>query len=324
MIDNIENIIDYINRSNDFIVTSHISPDGDNIGSTLSMYNSLKKLKKNVYYVLDDTPPKNLEFLLKDVNILKSNEFNIDKFNIISLDCGDRKRICLSDEIKDKAQKIICIDHHASNDKYGDLNYIDTNASSTCELVYNVLVAYNKKYNIDLIDENIATFLYTGLVTDTGNFMYSNTHPTSFDMAKNLLLKGAKKESIIQNIFQSNSANYYKLLGEALNTLDIIDNKVACISINKEMLKRNIISFNDVDGITSYTRDIEGVEVGILLKEKKDNEIKVSLRSKSYVDVSKIAQSFGGGGHIKAAGCTIYDTIENAKKKIIESVLKTI
>lgn len=324
MIDNIENIIDYINRSNDFIVTSHISPDGDNIGSTLSMYNSLKKLKKNVYYVLDDTPPKNLEFLLKDVNILKSNEFNIDKFNIISLDCGDRKRICLSDEIKDKAQKIICIDHHASNDKYGDLNYIDTNASSTCELVYNVLVAYNKKYNIDLIDENIATFLYTGLVTDTGNFMYSNTHPTSFDMAKNLLLKGAKKESIIQNIFQSNSANYYKLLGEALNTLDIIDNKVACISINKEMLKRNIISFNDVDGITSYTRDIEGVEVGILLKEKKDNEIKVSLRSKSYVDVSKIAQSFGGGGHIKAAGCTIYDSIENAKKKIIESVLKTI
>ena len=324
MIDNIENIIDYINRSNDFIVTSHISPDGDNIGSTLSMYNSLKKLKKNVYYVLDDTPPKNLEFLLKDVNILKSNEFNIDKFNIISLDCGDRKRICLSDEIKDKAQKIICIDHHASNDKYGDLNYIDTNASSTCELVYNVLVAYNKKYNIDLIDENIATFLYTGLVTDTGNFMYSNTHQTSFDMAKNLLLKGAKKENIIQNIFQSNSANYYKLLGEALNTLDIIDNKVACISINKEMLKRNIISFNDVDGITSYTRDIEGVEVGILLKEKKDNEIKVSLRSKSYVDVSKIAQSFGGGGHIKAAGCTIYDTIENTKKKIIDSVLKTI
>ena len=324
MIDNIENIIDYINRSNDFIVTSHISPDGDNIGSTLSMYNSLKKLKKNVYYVLDDTPPKNLEFLLKDVNILKSNEFNIDKFNIISLDCGDRKRICLSDEIKDKAQKIICIDHHASNDKYGDFNYIDTSASSTCELVYNVLVAYNKKYNIDLIDENIATFLYTGLVTDTGNFMYSNTHPTSFDMAKNLLLKGAKKENIIQNIFQSNSANYYKLLGEALNTLDIIDNKVACISINKEMLKRNIISFNDVDGITSYTRDIEGVEVGILLKEKKDNEIKVSLRSKSYVDVSKIAQSFGGGGHIKAAGCTIYDTIENTKKKIIDSVLKTI
>lgn len=324
MIDNIENIIDYINRSNDFIVTSHISPDGDNIGSTLSMYNSLKKLKKNVYYVLDDTPPKNLEFLLKDVNILKSNEFNIDKFNIISLDCGDRKRICLSDEIKDKAQKIICIDHHASNDKYGDLNYIDTNASSTCELVYNVLVAYNKKYNIDLIDENIATFLYTGLVTDTGNFMYSNTHPTSFDMAKNLLLKGAKKENIIQNIFQSNSANYYKLLGEALNTLDIINNKVACISITKEMLKRNIISFNDVDGITSYTRDIEGIEVGILLKEKKDNEIKVSLRSKSYVDVSKIAQSFGGGGHIKAAGCTIYDSIENAKKKIIESVLKTI
>lgn len=324
MITNIENIIDYINGSNDFVVTSHISPDGDNIGSTLSMYYSLKKLGKNVSYVLDDTPPKNLSFLLKDINILKSNEFNEDKFNIISLDCGDRKRICISDELKDKAQNIICIDHHASNDAYGDFNYIDIDASSTCELVYNVLVSYNEKYNVDLIDQNIATFLYTGLVTDTGNFMYSNTHPSSFDMAKNLLLKGAKKESIIQNVFQSNPANYYKLLGEALNTLDIVNEKVACIAITKEMLKRNVISFNDVDGVTSYTRDIEGVEVGILLKEKKENEVKVSLRSKSYVDVSKIAQSFGGGGHIRAAGCTIYDSVENAKKKVMDAVLKTI
>ena len=90
------------------------------------------------------------------------------------------------------------------------------------------------------------------------------------------------------------------------------------------MLKRNVISFNDVDGINSYTRDIEGVEVGILLKEKKENEVKVSLRSKNYVDVSKLAQSFNGGGHIRAAGCTIYSSIEDAKKKIVEAVVKAV
>ena len=159
-------------------------------------------------------------------------------------------------------------------------------------------------------------------MTDTGNFVYSNAHPSSFDMAKELLLKGAKKQTIIQRVFQSNPYNYYKLLGEALNTLDIVDGKISSIMITKDMLKRNVISFNDVEGISSYTRDIDGVEVGILLKEKKENEIKVSFRSKSYIDVSKIAQSFGGGGHVRASGCTIYSSIEDAKKQIVEAVLK--
>ena len=321
---NIDNIIDYINGSNYFVVTSHISPDGDNIGSTLSMYYALNKLGKNVFYVLDDNPPLNLRFLLKDIKVLRSEEFKLEDYSIIALDCGDKKRICLSDEIINNSKKLICIDHHASNDHYGDFNYIDIDASSTCELVYNFLKRFSEVNNLNIIDEKIATCLYTGLVTDTGNFAYANTHPSSFEMAKDLLLTGAKKEEIIQNVFQSNPYNYYKLLGEALNTLEIVDNKVSSIMITKEMLKRNVISFNDVDGITSYTRDIEGVEVGILLKEKKENEVKVSLRSKNYVNVSEIAKTFNGGGHIRAAGCTIYDSIENAKEKVLKEVLKSI
>ena len=322
MKNNIESIVKYLKGSNDdFIVTSHISPDGDNIGSTLSMYYTLNKLGKNVYYVLDDNPPQNLKFLVENVNILKSEEVSLTNYNIVALDCGDKNRICLSKELVDNAKSIICIDHHVSNDHYGDFNYIDTEASSTCELVYNILVEYEKSEDIKIIDENIATYLYTGLLTDTGNFIYSNTHPSSFEMAKDLLLKGAKKDIIIQKVFQSNPYNYYKLLGEALNTLDIVDGKIASIMITKEMLKRNVISFNDVDGITSYTRDIDGVEVGILLKEKKENEVKVSLRSKTYVDVSKIAQGFGGGGHVRASGCTIYSSVEDAKKQVIEAVV---
>lgn len=324
MINNIDNIIKYINGSNDFVVTSHLSPDGDNIGSTLAMYYSLQKLGKNVNYVLDDNTPLNLRFLVEGVNILKSNEFSMENYTLISLDCGDIPRICVIDEIKNNAQRLICIDHHASNESYGDLNYIDVDGSSTCELVYNLFVRMSEVSGIDLIDEKVATALYTGLVTDTGNFSYSNAHASSFEMANKLLIAGAKRDTIIQNIFQSNPYNYYKLLGEALNTLEIIDNKVASIVITKEMLKRNCISFNDTDGITPYTRDIEGVEVGILLKEKKENEVKVSLRSKNYVDVSKIAKVFGGGGHIKASGCTIYDSIENAKAKVLEQVLKSI
>ncbi|MGL5348072.1 MAG: DHH family phosphoesterase [Peptostreptococcaceae bacterium] len=324
MINNIDNIIEFINGSNDFVVTSHISPDGDNIGSTLSIYYSLIKLGKNVFYVLDDNSPQNLKFLLEGINILRSEEFKEESYSIIALDCGDKRRICVDEQIINNANKIVCIDHHASNDYYGDFNYIDIEASSTCELVYNLLKRFNEKENLDLIDEKTATCLYTGLVTDTGNFAYSSTHPSSFEMAKDLLILGAKRNEIIQNVFQSNPYNYYKLLGEALNTLDIVGTKVASITVTKEMLKRNVISFNDVDGITSYTRDIEGVEVGILIKEKKENEVKISLRSKNYVDVSEIAKKFNGGGHIRAAGCTIYDSVENAKKMVLEEVLKSI
>ncbi|MDR1774158.1 MAG: bifunctional oligoribonuclease/PAP phosphatase NrnA, partial [Clostridioides sp.] len=167
-------------------------------------------------------------------------------------------------------------------------------------------------------------YLYTGIATDTGNFSYPSADEETFEIARDLLIEGADKDSININVFQSNSSDYYKLLGEALGTLEIFESKVSCIYLTQDMLARNNISFNDVDAITPYTRNIKGVEVGILVKQKGENEIKVSLRSKSYFDVSKVAKIFGGGGHVRASGCTINDTVENAKKKIIKEVLKNI
>lgn len=324
---NIDTIIKYIHGSNDFVVTSHINPDGDNIGSTLSMYYFLKKINKRVYYVMDDSMPLNMRFLIKDINIINSNQFkelNIKDYNLITLDCGDKNRICVDNDIKNSCIKLINIDHHASNDCYGDLNYVVAEASSTCELVYNLLIRNEEVNNNKSIDENIATALYTGLITDTGKLTYSNTHASSFDMAKRLLISGADTQKVVQNVFGSNSFNFYKLLGESLNTLEIINTKVAIMMVTKDMLEKYNIDFNDIDGIVPYARDIENVEIGILLKEKNNNEIKVSLRSKSFADVSRVAKVFGGGGHIRAAGCTINDNIENAKTKIIEEALKEI
>ncbi|CEP90618.1 RNA-binding protein [[Clostridium] sordellii] len=326
MLNNIKNIIKAIREGNNFIVTSHYSPDGDNIGSTLSMYYTLKKLGKKVYYVLDDSIPLNLTFLVKDIKILKSEEMNenLNDYTLISLDCGDFNRICVSESIKKSVKQLICIDHHASNNNYGDLNYINPNESSTCELVYNLLKEFSKEMGEQILDEDISTYLYTGLLTDTGNFSYSNTNPSSYLMAYDLVNLGAKKDLIIQKIFQSNTYNYYKLLGEALDTLEIVDKKIASMMLTIDMLERNEISFNDADGVTSYTRDIDGVEVGLLFKEKAPGEVKVSFRSKNYVDVSAVAQVFGGGGHVRASGCTIKDSIENVKKIVINEVLKHI
>ncbi len=324
---NIDNIINYLNGSNDFIVTSHINPDGDNIGSTLSMYYFLKNLNKRVYYVLDDSAPLNLQFLVNDINRISSQEFkemNINDYNLITLDCGDKNRICLDNNIMSNCNKLINIDHHDSNDLYGDYYYVVKDASSTCELVYNLLKRNEEITKVKTIDEKIATCLYTGLMTDTGKLTYSNTQASSFDMAKNLLLAGADTQLVVQSVFGSNPFNFYKLLGEALNSLEITNIKIATMCVTQDMLKRTGVDFKDTDGVTPYARDIENVEIGILLKEKGNNEIKVSLRSKSYADVSKIAKVFGGGGHIRAAGCTIYDTIENAKEKIIQEALKEI
>ena len=191
-----DKIINYINEGNYFIVTSHVNPDGDNIGSTFAMYYYLKSLDKDVYYVLDDDTPINLKFLLKDIEILSSEEFinlNIEQYNLIALDCGDLNRICIDKSIIENSKKLICIDHHASNDNYGDLNYVMPEEYSTCELVYNLLKKINEDKNTQVIDQKIATALYTGVVTDTGKFSYSNTHPSTFEMAKELLILGAVK-----------------------------------------------------------------------------------------------------------------------------------
>lgn len=324
---NIDTIIKYIHGSNDFVVTSHVNPDGDNIGSTLSIYYFLKKINKNVYYVMNDEMPLNMRFLIEDINIINSSKFkelNVENYTLITLDCGDKNRICVDEDIKDNCIKLINIDHHASNDFYGDLNYVVAEESSTCELVYNLIMRSEEINNCKYIDEYIATALYTGLMTDTGKLTYSNTNASSFDMAKELLLRGAHTQKVVQNVFGSNPFNFYKLLGESLNTLEIIDTKVAVMMVTQDMLKKYNIDFKDIDGIVPYARDIENVEIGILLKEKGNNEIKVSLRSKNYADVSAIAKIFGGGGHIRAAGCTINDSIENAKSKIVEKALKEI
>ncbi len=313
-------IINTIMGSNDFIITSHYSPDGDNLGSSIGLYYALKSMNKEAVFVLDDTLPANLDFLYKNLKIYKSEEVENDEYILISLDCGDERRLCCSDVIKNKASLTINIDHHSSNDLYADLNYVDPKASSTCEIVYDMLVKIDK----NIIDKKIANCLYTGLITDTGNFMYSNTNPSSFEMACELLKKGIDKQNIIQSIYQNNPVNYVKILGESLNTLKVIEGKIATIELTNKMFKNNNITFNDVDGFVNYARDINGVEVGVLFKQKKSNQIKISLRSKSYVDVSEIAKAFGGGGHVRASGCTINDSLENAKKMLIEEVINHI
>ena len=316
-----QKIVEFLKNNDNFVVTSHVAPDGDNIGSSIAMTRFLNNIGKKAYHFLDDNIPNNLDFITKLSDIYKSDDFeNImrdSNYNLIVLDCGNLPRVNIDKKIVDNAKTKICIDHHESNDFFGDLNYVDIHASSTCELVYNIA----KLYDESKICSITATALYTGLATDTGHFKFDCTKVSSFYMAADLLTKGAKKQEMIKSIYQSDEYNYKKMEADLIvNHTEKLDD-VCIMTLYMHILGKYNVDMKDTENLVNNTINIKGVEVGVLLKEKSKNIIKVSLRSKERVNVAKIAEIFAGGGHERAAGCTIKDvTLDDAKKIMLEKI----
>ena len=245
-------------------------------------------------------------------------DLNEDVDLFISLDSSDLDRLGAGKEIAAKSNKLINIDHHITNGNFGDINIVDPSASATGELIYHLL----KDYNLE-IDKDIATCLYAAISTDTGSFMYDSTTKETHLIAADLIDKGIDKNSIIVNLYQNRSIERTNLFIKALNTLEFhCNNNVGFVFVTQEMLKECNASMEDAEGIVSYIRDIEGIEVACIFKEHKEDEIKLSIRSKAIVDVSKICMEFNGGGHKRAAGCTIYDNIVAAKEKILGKIIE--
>lgn len=309
--------VEFINEYDNIFICSHVQPDGDNIGSTLALYMAIKKKKENVKVVKTDEIPSDYLFL---PNIQVFKEYSLDEQVdlFISLDSSDVERLGPGKELLKKAKKIINIDHHVTNNGFGDINIVLPSASATGEIVYKFIKHMNAE-----IDKDIATCLYTAISTDTGRFMYSNTTYETHLIASELLKTGIDINNINIHLYQNRSMERTKLFLEAINNMDFhLDGKVGIAVVTQDMLSRNNAKLEDSEGIVSFIRDTSTIEVACLLKEISEKEIKVSLRSKQHVDVSKIALNFGGGGHIRAAGCTIYDTIDNAKKVVLDEILK--
>lgn len=308
-----------IEYSDNIYLASHVQPDGDNIGSLLALGRALEKMDKEVHLIKVDKIPYDYRFLPNMHLFEESNaEKDIDLF--IALDCGDMDRLGIAKDIALKAKKVINIDHHITNDYFGDLNIVLPYASATGEIIYHLI----KRMGIE-IDKDIATCIYVAISTDTGSFIYDNTTKDTHLIVSDLLSKDIDLNKIIVNLYQSRSLERTRLFIESLNSLEILkDNQIGIIKVTKNMLKISKAALEDAEGIISFVRDIEGVEVACLFKEIDVEEIKVSLRSKEKVDVSNICLKFNGGGHERAAGCTIYDNIENAKKLILKEIYNTI
>jgi phosphoesterase RecJ-like protein len=315
-----EQIIDIINKSSKIAVTSHMQPDGDNIGSSLALCLALKKLGKKVVFVIDDNVPELYRFLKGAREAEKpSSVAEIDFDLLIALDCGDLERLGKVAQLVSKT-KLVNIDHHISNTKFGEMNLVEENASATAEIVYKLI----KSMGI-FIDKDIADCIYTGIVTDTGMFQYSNTSEETHSITAELIIAGVSPSDIFNKIYQNSPKEKVLLMGEALKSLEFFNNDmVSCISISKAQVDNIAEEDIDTEGIVNLGRDIFGVEVAIFLKQKEANLVKVSLRSKTYIDVSIIAKDFGGGGHIRAAGCAVAGSLESVKQQILEAIQKQI
>ncbi|MCR4430560.1 MAG: bifunctional oligoribonuclease/PAP phosphatase NrnA [Tepidanaerobacteraceae bacterium] len=302
-------------KYNSYIVTSHIVPDGDGIGSVLAMMLALQKAGKNAVAVVRDTVPDKYIFLPYARTIKKDFDGKYDV--IISLDCGDEERLGFEKPLKDLGKIVVNIDHHKSNTFFGDINIIDCHASSVGEILYHIIK------DLTIIDMDIATNIYTSIITDTGSLRYSNTTPSCLRILAELVEKGVKPDFISRQVFEKRSIESVNLIKMALNTLEILsDGMLACIFITKEIMEKSGAKEEDTDGIINYAREIEGVEVAVLFKEKEEGLIKVGFRSNDWIDVSKIAEEFGGGGHARAAGCTLKATLNETRENVLNSVKK--
>lgn len=305
-----------LDENKNFMIVSHITPDGDAIGSLLAMTLALEKIGKKVIPVIRDKLPKKYSFL-PGFDKISEEQPPVRCDVSICLDCGDKERLGFDKDIKSMSNLVVNIDHHKSNSFFGDLNFVFPNASSVGEIVYFYISSFTE------IDLDIANCIYTSIITDTGSIGYSNTNSTSLRVLAELVEIGVKPDYIRRKVFDIKTIEYLKLLKLTLDTLEISNNgKIACLYITNCIMKESNAKDEDTDGIINYARDLEDVEVAVLFKEREDNTIKVGLRSNEWVDVSIIAKRYGGGGHARASGFTLNTDLAKSRRMVLDSIEK--
>ena len=305
---------DLLRNADTLVLTAHVHPDGDSLGSMLGLYLALQAEGKKVYLLLDDVVPASYQFLPQWRKITKIGDN--DRLNpdlLVVLDASDIERIGKVNHAV--RAPILNIDHHISNTLFADYTYLDKQASATGEIITELLKTLGYPITADIGD-----CLYTAIATDCGFFRYANTSAATLRYAAELVEAGAKPQFISEELEKRPLSNLVTLT-KVLQTIELHHNgEIATMAISRDLLQDPSES---TEGFINYARSIDGVEVAILLKAIDDRTVRVSFRS-HRVDVSQIALSFGGGGHIRAAGCTVYDNLANAQAKVVAATTEQI
>lgn len=302
-----------IDESNSILLLTHESPDGDAIGSVLGFYHYLVSINKTVDMVILDIP-KVFDFL-PSINRVVDNTNKTYDLGIV-LDCASKERIGQKEDLFSRCKNTICIDHHISNTNYCDVNLVEGNISSCCQVVYYLF----KEWNVP-VSKEIGESLISGVLTDTNGFGNNNVDKNTYNLAADILDLGVNIHNIFNKVLCKKTMSQYELMRIAMDRLEFLhDKKIAVTYILKSDFDKVGAIQGEHEGIVDIGRNVEGVEVSIFLRE--DNGFTVSLRSTGTVDVSKIASSIGGGGHFMASGAKLYGTLEETKETIINETKK--
>ena len=311
----LDNILEEINKAEKIVILTHENPDGDAIGSGLAMYHALKAYGKKPDIIV---PEHSRTFnCLPGIDELKT-ESDIEHYDLaIALDCAAIKMLNGFADYFENAKVKVCIDHHSTNTMFGDYNYVNP-AAPACSQILLVILEY---FGIE-ISKEIGTCILAGIITDTGGFKYQGVTAETFEFVAWLLNKGVNVSKLYRQVLEVKTKANFELHRLASNRIEFLENgKVAYTYITTEDEKGVNAESGDHEGIVEIGRSIEGVEVSIFIRES-DKGCKISLRSNDYVNVADACIVFGGGGHARAAGCTIQGSVEQAKEKILKEVIR--
>lgn len=296
------------------LILTHANPDGDTLGCGYALMRTLKKLGIKAAVLNADKIPDKFGYLLCD-----NDDVDIENAFVVAVDVADPKLLgSLKEEFTDKVD--LCIDHHGSNLMYAECTFVDSDAAAACEIVYELI-----KLMGVTVDADMATCLYTGISTDTGCFRYSNVTAKTHIVASELISLGAKHSFVNTLMFETKSKAYFALEKLCLDGMKLcFSDKVAIIKLTNEMYEKSGADESYADAISSIPRQVEGVKIGVTIKEKADGEYKISLRTHEPYNAADICKTLGGGGHARAAGCQISGSINEAEEKIIKAIEKVI
>lgn len=305
-------IIDRIRKAEQILIVCHIRPDGDCLGAGFSLKKIAENLGKKVDFVTDSDKPKQYAFISEfdTLNVINCTNYDLG----IAVDCGDDARLGKYLAQFKKCKYTINIDHHGTNNYFAKENYVEPFISSTCELVYRLIE------NENVVDSEIATLLYLGLSTDTGNFMHTNTSPSALMTASKLLSLGADLSKIVNGFYKNNTKNKLALVSRAIASMRFFHNdEIVVMTVMASDLTATGCVMSDTEGIIDYGMSIGCVKAAICMTEQRERSYKVSFRSKE-LDVAAAAAVFGGGGHKMAAGCVANGYYEDVVRKVVKAV----
>ena len=314
-----------IKKYNNFLITAHTNLEGDALGAELAFYALIRKLGKQGIVLNEDGIPYGHDFLpgVKRIRKLNSTSSRIKFDCLVVLDCADLKRTGDVWRLNKENKPVINIDHHISNKGFGDMHWVDAHASSCSEMIYRIY----KQMRLPIAKPE-AVAMYTGMMTDTGSFRYSNTSSFTHQAVAELLEYGINVPLIYRYVYENLALDETKLLIKLLPKISFSSQgKVAYFKLEHGMIKDGVVSMDLGDQLLSFARAIKGVEVVALFKEKlggAKKQVRINLRSQGKVDVNKIAAIFGGGGHKTASGCTVNGEINQVIKNVLASIQRVL